>query len=122
MFFPVSEWFPAFVLTLTVEAPIVAALLRPTGYEAIRIAVLFVSANLATHLVVWFVLTQLLVVGTVSYVAIAESWAIAAETGFYAAAFPAITVRRAFTVAAAANLASFLAGRVLVGFWPDLVT
>jgi len=122
MFFPVSEWFPAFVLTLAVEGPIVAILLRPLGYEPLRIAVLFVFANLATHLVVWYVLTQLLVVGTPEYVAVAEGWAIAAEAVFYAAAFREITARRAIAVAVTANLASFLVGRVLVGFWPDLLT
>jgi hypothetical protein len=121
MFFPVSEWFPAFVLTLAVEAPIVAILLRSTGYEALRIAVLFVFANLATHLVVWYVLTDLLVVGTAEYVAVAEGWAIAAEAIFYAAAFREISARRAITVSVVANLASFIAGRVLVGFWPDLL-
>ena len=121
MFFPVSEWFPAFVLTLAVEAPIVAVLLRGTGDEPLRVAVLFVFANLATHLVVWYVLTDLLVVGTVEYVAVAEGWAIAAEAIFYAAAFREISARRAVTVAVVANLASFVVGRVLVGFWPDLL-
>jgi hypothetical protein len=121
VFFPVSEWFPAFVLTLAVEAPIVFVFLRPTATDAIRIAVLFVFANLATHLVVWYVLTQLLVVGTAEYVAVAESWAIAAETVFYAAAFPEISGRRAVAVSVTANLASFVAGRLLVGFWPDLM-
>ena len=53
MFFPVSEWFTAFVLTLAVEAPIVAVLLRPTGVDRVRLAVLFVLANLATNRVVW---------------------------------------------------------------------
>ena len=121
MFFPVSEWFPAFVLTLAVEAPIVAILLRPTGYEPLRIAVLFVFANLATHLVVWYVLTDLLVVGSAEYVAVAEGWAIAAEAIFYAAAFREISARRAVTVSVVANLASFVVGRLLVGFWPDLL-
>lgn len=121
MFFPVSEWFPAFVLTIAVEAPIVAVLLRSTGYEPLRVAVLFVFANLATHLVVWYVLTDLLVVGTAEYVAVAEGWAIAAEAIFYAAAFREISARRAVTVSVVANLASFIAGRVLVGFWPDLL-
>ena len=121
MFFPVSEWFPAFVLTLAVEAPIVAVLLRSTGYEPLRVAVLFVFANLATHLVVWYVLTDLLVVGSAEYVAVAEGWAIAAEAIFYAAAFREITAGRAVAVAVVANLASFVAGRVLVGFWPDLL-
>ena len=121
MFFPVSEWFPAFVLTLAVEAPIVAVLLRSTGEEPLRVAVLCVVANLATHLVVWYVLTDLLVVGSVEYVAVAEGWAIAAEAILYAAAFREISARRAVTVAVAANLASFVAGRVLIGFWPDLL-
>jgi len=121
MFFPVSEWFTAFVLTLAVEAPIVAVLLRPIGIDRVRLAVLFVFANLATNLVVWYVLTQLFVVGTGAYVAVAETWAIAAETVFYAAAFRELSARRALTVAVTANLASFVAGRLFVGLWPDLL-
>ncbi|HEU4674023.1 MAG TPA: hypothetical protein VFS32_14120 [Candidatus Limnocylindrales bacterium] len=121
MFFPVSSWFPAFVLTLAVEAPIVLAFLRPPAAELVRLAVLFVVANLATHLTVWYVATQILLVGTPEYVLVAEGWAIAAEAVFYVAAIPAITPRRAFALALVANVASALAGRFVVGVLPELI-
>jgi hypothetical protein len=113
MFFPVSEWFPAFVLTVVVELPIVLLVLRRPGVSRLRLAVLVVFANLATHPAVWFVFTQLYLVGTVEYVVVAESWAVGAEALFYAVALPAITPRQAIVAAVAANVGSFLVGRLL---------
>jgi hypothetical protein len=121
MFFPISEWVRAFGLTLAVEAPIAWLLLRPAISDAVRFAVLFTTVNLATHLGVWYVLTQLFLIGTFEYAVAAEGWAITAEAVFYAAAFPAITARRAFAVATAANLTSFLVGRIVVELRPDLL-
>jgi hypothetical protein len=121
MFFPVADWFAAFLLTLAVEAPVVALLLRRTERSLVRLGVLFVFANLATHLVVWYVLTQLFVVGTVAYVVVAETWAIAAEAILYAAALRGVPVQRAIAVAVAANAMSFLAGRLVRNFWPELI-
>ena len=121
MFFPVSEWFPAFALTLVVEAPVAFVLLRVVEPSLARLAVLVTTVNLATHLAVWFVFTQLFEVRSIAYVAAAEGWAIAAEAVFYAAAIRGLGARRAAVVAVAANAASFLAGRVLGAFWPDLL-
>jgi hypothetical protein len=121
MFFPVSSWFPAFVLTLGVEAPIVAAFVRPTRSSLLRLAVLFVAVNLATHLTVWYVLTQILLVGTPEYIVVAEGWAVAAEAVFYASAIPTLTPRRAVALAVVANIASALAGRLIAGVLPELV-
>jgi hypothetical protein len=121
MYFPITEWFAAFVLTLAVEAPIVAILLRPSGVAPLRIAVSFVVVNLATHLTVWYVLTQLFVVDTPLFAFVAEGWAIAAETVFYAATFTTIAVRRAFLIAAVANLTSFAVGRALFTLSPSLI-
>jgi hypothetical protein len=121
MFFPVADWFAAFLLTLAVEAPVVALLLRRTERSLVRLGVLFVFANLATHLVVWYVLTQLFVVGTVAYVVVAETGAIAAEAILYAAALRGVPVQRAIAVAVAANAMSFLAGRLVRNFWPELI-
>jgi hypothetical protein len=112
-FFPVSSWFPAFVLTLAVEAPIVLAFVRPPRSELPRFVVLVLFANLATHLAVWFVLTQLFLLGTPEYLLVAESWAIAAEAVFYLAAFRGLTAGRAATLALVANLASALVGRLV---------
>lgn len=121
MFFPITEWARAFALTIVIEAPIVWVMLRPATSDAIRFGVLFITLNLATHLAVWYVLTQPFLIGTLEYAVAAESWAIAAETLFYAVAFPALSARRAFVVATAANLTSFLVGRIVVELWPDLL-
>ena len=67
MYFPVSGWFAAFVLTLVVEAPIVAFLLRRLEPDLRRRRALIVFANLATDPVVWYVITELLTVGTLGY-------------------------------------------------------
>jgi hypothetical protein len=115
MYVPISSWFAAFALTLVVEVPLVLAMLRREEPNLARLAVLVVFVNLATHLVVWYVATQLLRVGTVEYVVAAEAWAILAEAVFYVAAIRGLTFARSVVVAAAANLASFVVGRLLEG-------
>ena len=119
MFFPVSSWFAAFTLTLAVEVPIVAAFARPARPELLRLVFLVVVVNLATHLTVWYVLTQLLLVGTREYVLVAEAWAIGVEAAFYAAAVPALPPRRALALAVVANGASALLGRLVTGVLPE---
>jgi hypothetical protein len=121
VFFPVSEWFPAFLLTVAVEAPVVGVLLRAVERSLARLAVLFVFANLATHLVVWYVMTQLFLVTTPEYVLASEGWAIAGEALFYVAAIRGLSARRAVGVAVVANLASMVAGRLVFAAWPDLL-
>ena len=120
MFFPVSGWFAAFVITLAIEIPIVIVLLRRTEPNLVRLGILIVFANLATHPVVWFVITQLLLVGTLAYTLLAETWAIAAEAVFYRVAFRDLSARRALVVAIAANATSWLVGRLIGGVWPEL--
>jgi hypothetical protein len=120
MYFPVSDWFAAFLLTLAVEAPIVVLLVRRAEPDVLRLGILIVFANLATHLVVWYVLTQLLLVGTLGYILVAESWATAAEAVYYKAAIRGLSTQRAIGVAFAANAASWLAGRLIGIVWPDL--
>lgn len=115
MYFPISAWFPAFVLTLAIEAPIVAFMLRRVEPDLVRLGVLILFANLATHLAVWYVITQLLLVGTLGYTVVAEIWAIAAEAVFYRVAIRDLSARRAIAVAVVANGASFLVGRVVGG-------
>jgi hypothetical protein len=112
MFFPVSAWFAAFVMTLTVETPVVAFILRRAEPNLVRLGILIVFANLATHLAVWYVITQLLLVGTLGYTIVAETWAMAAEAVFYWAAIHGISVRKAIGVAVVANGLSFLVGLV----------
>jgi len=121
MFFPVSDWFVAFVLTVALEAPVMLFLLRRDEPDLVRLGVLVLFANLATHPVVWYVITQLFLVGTPVFVLVAETWAIAAEAVFFVAAIRGLSVRRAIGAAVAANAMSFLAGRLIGGLWPDLI-
>jgi hypothetical protein len=120
MFFPASGWFAAFVLTVAVEVPIAGYLLRRAEPDRLRLVLLVVFANLATHPIVWYVITQLFLVGTWEYVLVAESWAIAVEALFYAVAFRGLDPRRAIAVALVANAASFTAGRIVGDLWLEV--
>ena len=121
MFFPIEEWFPAFVLTVLVEGAVVVYGFRNAGVGLPRLVLLLVFANLATHQAVWFVFTQLFLVGTTAYLVAAETWAVAAEALFYWTVLPRISPRRAIAVAVAANAASFLIGRAINTWLPDLL-
>ena len=118
MYFPISDWFPAFLLTIAVEAPIVILLARRFEANLIRLAIIVLFANLATHLAVWYVITQLLLVATWQYLVVAESWAIAAEAIVYWAVFRGLRPTAAIGITTIANLASFAAGRALTALWP----
>jgi hypothetical protein len=120
VFFPASGWFAAFVLTLAVEVPIAAYLLRSAEPDRVRRVLLVVFANLATHPIVWYVMTQPLLVGTWEYVLVSESWAVAAEAVFYWAAFRPAGPRRALVTSVVANAASFLVGLVVGDLWPGV--
>ena len=120
MFIPADVWFRAFVITVLVEAPIVAALVRTWEPELPRRLVLVAFANLASHPAVWFVFSQVLLIGTASYLLVAEGWAVASEALFYWAAFRGLPVRRAIGISLAANVASFLIGQLIFAVWPDL--
>jgi len=115
VFIPVEDWLRAFLLTIAVETPIVVALVRGFEPDALRIVILTIFANLATHLAVWYVFSQLFLVGSVGYTAAAEAWAVAAETLFYWAAVRGLPWRRALGIAVVANAASFVVGRLLLG-------
>jgi hypothetical protein len=121
MYFPLSEWVPAFVLTLVVEAPIVLLVLRRLEPDVARLAVLFFFVNLATHLAVWYVLTQLFDISSWVYLLVAEAWAVGAEALFYVAAVRGLAAGPGLALALVANIASFVAGRTLVALWPDLL-
>ena len=120
MYFPVDLWFRAFLLTVLVEVPIVAFSLRRFEPSRPRLLLLILFANLASHPAVWFIFTQLFLVGTPEYLVAAESWAVAAEALFYWAAFRGLPVRRAIVVSLAANAASFIVGQLVSAAWPDL--
>jgi hypothetical protein len=120
MFFPASGWFAAFVLTLAIEVPIAAYLLRRAEPDRVRLVVLVVFANLATHPLVWYVWTQVFLIGTWEYVIAAEAWATAAEALFYWAALRGVRPIRAMGVAIAANAASFVVGLAVGEIWPGV--
>jgi hypothetical protein len=120
MFFPISEWFGSFLLTLAIEAPIVWLAFRSAERSLPRLTVLFVFANLATHLVVWYVWTQVFDVSSPEYVIASETWAVLAEALFYGAAIRGITAARIVGVAVGANLASAVAGTIVTTLRPDL--
>jgi len=122
MFIPISAWFTAFVVTLLVEAPVVWFLARRAESDLLRLGFLVLFANLVTHPAVWYVFTQLFLVGTSTYTLAAEAWAIAAEALFYWVTIRGLGPRRAITIAVVANLASFLVGRLAGELWPDLIS
>lgn len=120
MFFPVAAWFPAFVLTVVIEAPVIWLLLRRQEPDLVRLGLLVVFANLASHPAVWFVFTQLFLVGTASYTLASEGWAVGAETLFYLLAVQGLDARRAFAASFAANAASFLLGLAIGALRPGV--
>jgi hypothetical protein len=120
MYFPVTGWFAAFVLTLAVELPIVMVLLRRWEHDLVRLGIIVVVANLATHPMVWYVFTQLLTIGTPGYTLVVETWAIGVEAIVYWAAIRGLPVRRAIAVAVLANAASWLIGQAIGDLSPGL--
>lgn len=120
MFIPVDFWLRAFLLTLAVEAPIVALLLRRWEPSRPRLLAFIVFANLASHPAVWFVFTQLLLIDTPGYVLVAEGWAVGCEAVFYWVALRGLPARWAIATALFANAASFLVGQLVVVLWPQL--
>lgn len=120
MYLPVHAWLVAFLLTVAVEVPIVALLLRGRDPGGWRLVILVVFANLATHPAVWFIFPQLLLVGTLPFTVAAELWAVAAEALFYAAAFRGVSPHRAIGTAVVANAASFVIGLVATEALPGL--
>ena len=122
MYFPVDLWFRAFLLTVLVEVPLAAFLLRRFEPSRPRLLILLLFANLASHPAVWFIFTQLLLIGTWEYLLVAEGWAVAAEALFFWVAFPGLPARRAIAVSLAANAASVLIGQLVSAAWPGLLS
>jgi hypothetical protein len=118
MYFPVSAWFTAFVLTVVIEGPVVWLFVRRQEPDLLRLGPLVVFANLATHPAVWFIFTQLLLVGTRSYTLVTETWAVGAEALFYLISVRGLSARRALAASLAANAASYLVGVLIGGLSP----
>jgi hypothetical protein len=79
MFFPVSAWFAAFLVTVAVEGPIVWWFVRGQEASVLRAGAAVLLANLASHPAVWFIFTQLLLVGTATFTLTTEAWAAVVE-------------------------------------------
>lgn len=121
MFFPAGDWFRAFLLTVVVEVPVATYLLRRADPQLWRTAALVFFANLSSHPLVWYVWTQVFLVGTTPYVIAAEAWAVVIEAVFYFVAFRGIGAGRAVLVSVVANAASFVIGRVVVQVLPEVL-
>ena len=121
MFFPAGDWFRAFLLTVVVEVPVATYLLRRADPQLWRTAALVFFANLASHPLVWYVWTQVFLVGTTPFVVAAEAWAVAIEAVFYFVAFRGIGVGRAVVVSVVANAASFVIGRLVMQVLPEVL-
>lgn len=120
VYLPVHAWLAAFLLTIAVEVPIVALLLRGRDPGGPRLAVLVVFASLATHPAVWFIVPQLFLVGTLMFTLAAETWAVAAEAIFYATASRGLSPLRAIGTSLVANGASYVVGVLVSDAFPDL--
>ena len=121
MFFPVSAWFTAFVVTVVIEAPIVWWFVRVREPSVLRVGTAVLLANLASHPAVWFIFTQLLLVGSVAYTLTTEIWAVIVEAILYVLALRGVGPRRALAVSLVANAASYLVGVLVGGFlWPGI--
>jgi hypothetical protein len=116
-----TEYATAFLLTLTIETPIVAAgLSRWYRVPAACGVPVAAGANVLTHPVVWFALPGLLVpsAGLLGYLLAAEAFAWLAE-----AAILWLAARRdpagPLLLSLVANTASFMTGGILriVGVW-----
>lgn len=118
--YPVSAWFTAFAITVAVELPIVALLAGRWASNRPRLILLIVFANLVTHPAVWFIVPQLVLVGTPEFTIASEAWAVAAEAVFYWAVLPGMPLTRASLISLVANVASFVTGLVVAELAPDL--
>jgi hypothetical protein len=117
VFFPVEEWFAAFLLTIAVEVPIAVLMLRRAEPDLRRLVGIALFASLASHPAVWFVFTQLFLVGTTEYVLAAEGWAVVVEAVFYVVVIRGLSWRWAIAVSVVANAVSFGVGRLLGSAW-----
>ena len=120
MYFPATGWLAAFLLTVAVEVPVAGWLLRRDEPDRVRLVLLTAFASLATHPIVWYVWTQVFLVGTPAYLVAAEAFAVLVEAAFYWAAFRGVRPSRALLISLAANAASFATGTVVTTLWPGV--
>jgi hypothetical protein len=101
----VPGWLIALAVTLMIEVPLVSALYRG---ERARLACAAVVANVATNLALNLVLAPR------GHLVLGEVLAVVVEAATYAVASRRGDLPRAVAVSAAANLASFTLGPLLV--------
>jgi hypothetical protein len=102
----VTAWLKAFLVTVLVELPIAAALLRPAEPRLARRLAVVLFVNLASHPAVWFIYPAL----GLSYVptlVISEAWAVLLEALLYRLVFEEADAIEALGISAVANGASF---------------
>lgn len=121
MYFPLSAWLPAFVVTLAIEAPIVGFAFRRVADNPLGVAMVFLFGNLATHLAIWYVVTQLLQPGSLEFLLVAEGWATLGEGLLFWAAIPRLSALRAALAAVTANGVSAGLGLVMASAWGGIV-
>lgn len=102
----VTLWLKAFLLTVLVETPLAAALLRRAEPRLGRRVALVIFANVASHPAVWFIFPALGMPYTPMLV-LAEAWAVLSEAVFYRLVFEKTDAVEAFGISALANGASF---------------
>ena len=112
-------WLKAFVLTILIECPVAAWVLRAKDIGRARLIVLLVFANLATHPVVWFVFPRLPLHPWLSF-ALSETFAVLAEGVFFSAALR-VRPLRAMAASLAANALSLGVGLLLYRFLPGVL-
>lgn len=105
-------WLRAFALTVAIELPVAVALLGASGRPGASIskrAGLVLFANLASHPVLWFVLSALPLRGGWA-LALSETWAVLAEAALYRLALDGVSLRRCALASLAANASSLAVG------------
>ena len=108
-----GAWLAAFLVTVAVEAPLVAALTRGAEASVARRLALAAFAQLATHPLVWFVFPYVAGLSGATSTLLSEIWAWLVEAAFYALVLRGVTFTRALAISALANGASVLAGAAL---------
>ncbi|HEY3451956.1 MAG TPA: hypothetical protein VGK67_36695 [Myxococcales bacterium] len=101
-----TRWLFAFLLTLAIELPLAATLLRRHEASRARLVGKLFFANLATHPLVWFAF-PLLPLPWSGTTAISETFAWLAEAAFFVVVFADLKPARAALVSLAANATSF---------------
>jgi hypothetical protein len=111
-------WLKAFILTLIIECPVVALVIRPILIPdriRWRQVALILFANLATHPAVWFIFPDLPLDPWLS-LGLSEGFAFGMEAFFYTLVFSGVSWKRATFASLAANSLSFGAGILLYRF------